>query len=81
LSIQEENDLKEKKSVKKQSTNEILNNDDSQDKLNILNILEDKLSMIMTESLNADDIIDDDIIDMSNNSSKEYIINNDNADE
>jgi hypothetical protein len=74
LSIQEENDLKEKKSVKKQSTNEILNNDDSQDKLNILNILEDKLSMIMTQSLNADDIIDDDIIDMSNNSSKEYII-------
>lgn len=81
MSIQEENDLKEKKSVKKQSTNEILNNDDSQDKLNIQNILEDKLSMIMTESLNADDIIDDDIIDMSNNSSKEYIINNDNADE
>jgi len=33
LTIQEENDLKEKKSIRNQNTNEPLNNDDSQDKL------------------------------------------------
>lgn len=82
LTIQEENDLKEKKSIRKQNTNESINNDDSQDKLqSIHNILEDKLSKIMTEELNADDIIDDDIIDMSENSSKANINQEFNTDE